>query len=635
MKPIPRSIHGFLFVVAFFMLLLPKSLYAQEKNLADLQKTLNTFPKESTEAYQTRVEIAEYYFDRDALDSAQVIAERVEKFARNTNSRGLLTQAKKVKAKIIYKEGDYKKAIAQLDSIKSIFIQEKDVKNIVDALIYSSISNNIIGNNNAAIANLKEAEDYATEDFLQGIYNSYAQINISLDNSSKALEYLNKAISLGEKHPNTFEMAISYQTYANLNMSIGDNPKAIEYYAKAKELYEELNYTRGLFLVHNNAGTAAEAMDDFVTAKSMYRAAYEYSKKFTNPYASAVVLSNLAEQEEREDNFEGAIALFTESLTIIKEMGIGDTASSMAGQLAETYIKKEDYAQALNYAKESLSLAEKEGIDTLIREANKLLVVIYQKQGNHLAALNAQTTVLQLTDSLNTRERIREEAEQRSAFEATQKEQDIKLKQQEIETLKQREKLSRYMYLLGGIGLLLLLTLLYRQIKLTKTERKVVEMETALSTLKQKQLQETVTQKKGQVTNFALHIKEKNEHLDHLKTSISKVRKKATDALVRSELQQILGNINNYVRINQNRVDLLSEVNSTNDEFLTTLGSRFPTLTDREKNIAGLIRLNMSSKQIAENLNLTEMSLNNLRSKIRKKLDIKKGTTLQSFLKEL
>jgi len=71
------------------------------------------------------------------------------------------------------------------------------------------------------------------------------------------------------------------------------------------------------------------------------------------------------------------------------------------------------------------------------------------------------------------------------------------------------------------------------------------------------------------------------------------------------------------------------------DEFLNRLAGLYPDLSRMELKIAGLLRLNLSTKEVADRLCLSERSIRNHRYRLRKKLHLSAGEGLTTFLVSL
>jgi DNA-binding CsgD family transcriptional regulator len=71
------------------------------------------------------------------------------------------------------------------------------------------------------------------------------------------------------------------------------------------------------------------------------------------------------------------------------------------------------------------------------------------------------------------------------------------------------------------------------------------------------------------------------------------------------------------------------------ESFYDTLDAQFPDLTPAERKVCAMLKLNMSSKEIAAITMVRPESVDTARSRIRKKLDIDKDENLTEFLNRL
>lgn len=70
-------------------------------------------------------------------------------------------------------------------------------------------------------------------------------------------------------------------------------------------------------------------------------------------------------------------------------------------------------------------------------------------------------------------------------------------------------------------------------------------------------------------------------------------------------------------------------------DFLSTLRSRFPTVSHSEELLAMLLRLNLNNEEVALVMGINRNSVNTLRSRLRKKLDLPTNEPLEDFMKKL
>ena len=75
--------------------------------------------------------------------------------------------------------------------------------------------------------------------------------------------------------------------------------------------------------------------------------------------------------------------------------------------------------------------------------------------------------------------------------------------------------------------------------------------------------------------------------------------------------------------------------NKTYDNFLVKLHSKFPKLSKNDLSVAAYIRMNLSSKEIAGLLHISERSVEIARYRLRKKLNLDRNQSLIDFLLDI
>ena len=100
-------------------------------------------------------------------------------------------------------------------------------------------------------------------------------------------------------------------------------------------------------------------------------------------------------------------------------------------------------------------------------------------------------------------------------------------------------------------------------------------------------------------------------------------------------IYQILFFSNNHLKINEDLAYLQNNVDKVNHEFYHKLESRFGQLTTNERYLAGLLRLNLSNKDIAALRNISVGSAKMNRHRLKKKLGLDGEIGIVQFLQEI
>ncbi|MCM1532497.1 MAG: LuxR C-terminal-related transcriptional regulator [Bacteroides sp.] len=117
---------------------------------------------------------------------------------------------------------------------------------------------------------------------------------------------------------------------------------------------------------------------------------------------------------------------------------------------------------------------------------------------------------------------------------------------------------------------------------------------------------------------------------------VDSLRNMATHAASETDKKVLKANYNQLIEIVSENKTLLNNFSDARyGEFLQKLSRDYPELSDSEKRICAMLLVGFTSKDIASVLNCTDRSLNNNRSKIRKKLGIPPEKTILEFLKTL
>jgi DNA-binding CsgD family transcriptional regulator len=300
------------------------------------------------------------------------------------------------------------------------------------------------------------------------------------------------------------------------------------------------------------------------------------------------------------------------------------------------FIKKQRFEDAIvlinDFLKENPTLAILSKI-----ELYKLLKECYRNKADYKSELHCQEEINSLEAKRDSKNQSNRVAVLRAEFKYKNIENELELKNKELELLQEKEKNTYYLIsFLVAFGVLSIgssVIIYSRQKKINLMNKKVFQAESQISESKRKQAVLEMEFKNKEITDFAIHISEKNEILEEIKNKIKELRLK--DPEIQNKLTELVFFINNNITQNMEKVSLYSNIQETTTSFFQKLEFLFPDLTEKEKRVASLVRLQLSSKQIAQQLTITPKSIDNYRTSLKKKMNIPKEQSLQEFLKNL
>ena len=159
---------------------------------------------------------------------------------------------------------------------------------------------------------------------------------------------------------------------------------------------------------------------------------------------------------------------------------------------------------------------------------------------------------------------------------------------------------------------------------------KILEQERIISEQQKQLLQNELDLKSKELASMALEAGYKNQVIENLRETITDQRRKGQldSHEIDSLIKTINSNIDNteFWNIFHNNFDLIHE------NFFRSLRQRFPELTPTDLKFCALMRLNMSTKDIADFTRLTIRGVETARYRIRRKLGLEAKASIVQFL---
>lgn len=162
-----------------------------------------------------------------------------------------------------------------------------------------------------------------------------------------------------------------------------------------------------------------------------------------------------------------------------------------------------------------------------------------------------------------------------------------------------------------------------------------LEYELKTSNRVREKLEREIESKEREQKKIALSIIRKNEILSKLKVEIEIIKSKPEESLKFSDLNSLRILILDNLNLENERKSLHNYIKELNDSFFVNLEKKYPGLTDNEKKLCSLLRLKLTSKEIASILNITPKSVEVNRYRLRKKMKISKNEKLTKIIRKL
>ena len=203
---------------------------------------------------------------------------------------------------------------------------------------------------------------------------------------------------------------------------------------------------------------------------------------------------------------------------------------------------------------------------------------------------------------------------------------------------------------LAALGIIFLLFLFFRQKELRlKTENELLmqqneffnsqkalnDLEINAIQMENTMLSNKLELKRQELNNLLMNISEQRAFLENISSQINELIGSPDLKLRDSRLRNLSVLLKQKMSFTKEIDDYYGQIELVHKDFQIKLSSRFPELTENEKRLATLLRMNFSTKEISTFMNISPKSVEIARYRLRKKLDLKSGENLTQFLMNL
>ena len=163
-------------------------------------------------------------------------------------------------------------------------------------------------------------------------------------------------------------------------------------------------------------------------------------------------------------------------------------------------------------------------------------------------------------------------------------------------------------------------------------EREIKETESELVSLRNEKLQADIDFKNSELANSAMHILKKAELLTKIKSELNHIIKKESNDKTIAELKKMLKALQEDEKMDEDWEHFAQHFDKVHSDFVYTLKEKYPTITPNELKLSAYLRMNLTTKEIAQLMNISVRGVEISRYRLRKKLGISSEVNLFDFL---
>ena len=414
-------------------------------------------------------------------------------------------------------------------------------------------------------------------------------------------------LMLAAKNPEYLGMI--YNSLGGNFKDLEDMASAKAYYRKAKKAFEAQGDKRSVVMVYNNLGAIYRKANLLDSALYVYGEAIKLLVSINNSFLLAQNTLNMGNVYEQKGELDQAETAFLKCLELSESSNLQYGVLLSTVNLGNLYRLKKDFPRSKDWLNRALELSNSMGLAREKGLVLERLSWLARDTNNFEEAYTQSVQAAAIQDSLAS-ESVKKEVQ------ALQKKFENEKSENEVLNLKTKNQQAALGLLAAGIGILLLFTfifyVLYRQKRLL-AQKLLAESEREV-------LSKAIQVKDMELTAQALQLLQIKKRMEE---SVQELEGEGDEKRARFPARESF--------------DLLQQefehrITTTNEDFYQKLLKAFPDLKPSELKLCSYLRLNLSTKELAEILNKSARTIENTRFSIRKKMGLGPEDSLVAHL---
>jgi tetratricopeptide (TPR) repeat protein/DNA-binding CsgD family transcriptional regulator len=434
-----------------------------------------------------------------------------------------------------------------------------------------------------------------------------------------SFHFYQKAINIYKYNKDVSNLAIVYNEISNVFAEQGLFNKAKYYLKLSIKINDSINNLYNLSSNYNNLGIIFKDEGIFDSAMTYFNNSIIIKKKLNNDFGVIIGTYNLANVYSLKGLYRKADSSFNIVYSFCVDNNFNPGVIKALSGMSENETRRKNYDKAKVYLEKALKLNEETNEISVQKELLSEMIQLHFLIDNDTSDIFIKYTAL--SDSIIKTRYLKEIAD-------TETQHMVKLKDKSIETLNLNNKQKDYHIYILIISITFFILIALILYLLNKVSVNALKKENDLLHIKQKNqkliLQRTelnLKLKQQQIVSKALLTAENESDFNELANELYYFKNKLRSISDRKKYESLI-----YGFRKSNFKNPLGEFEiafkAIYPDYINNLLSKHPDLTPREVQICTMIRLSLHTKQIAVLTNNSTKSIETIRSRIRKKMNL-------------
>lgn len=498
------------------------------------------------------------------------------------------------------------------------------------------MNNNIQPAINYYLISAKIYEELNNLKKLSGIYGNLGMLyyNNNYD-TERTMHYYRKSLDYAVQLNDKNLIAEAYNRIGGIFFNQENLEDAFYYFDKSREIFADLKNDRGVAIALNNIGEIYRLRGNLSKAVEYYQQSIEFNNKTNHLRLKAINYENMGLISSMLGDTEKAFDYYNNSLALYENINDVTSLAELHIIMADENIKSNEMDGAYSSYKKAHELAVEYNHWEQIKQSSAGLSKVFEHKKEYKKSLEHLRTYAQYNDSVIKKQMSDELYDLQSHFSRSIKEKEIQIKDSDIELLENEQEIGKLKQdiLILGVVVLIILTafIIIRSRFKVKKERLINQKDRQLHEAQQELLKVELNSKDNDLINFALHLVQKNKVLKQLKTGLNNLPGNHDNEMNR-KLKELSIHVQQSLQINKDIAEFQQKVDLTYDDFFRKLKMKFPSLTNNEKRLCALLRLNLSTKEISSLNNTSIKAVEMSRYRLRMKCNLNNKQSLSEYL---
>ena len=496
-----------------------------------------------------------------------------------------------------------------------------------------------------ALRSLRElyaASKKAGETLHEGEYlQAMGEICFHQGHYQQALEFYFEAEKAFEKLGKADKVAQTFGKMGMLYFYNKQQDKAQQLFEQALVLYKKTNDEAGQANIMGSMGQIYEKRQLYDSAFYYQKQALAKFQQTNNKEGAAKIYENLGSIYEDLEQYKEALENFQQSLALYTAAKNELGSIEVINNLGDILRKTGQYTASIAKTKEALLMAERNKNTYQMASAAKDLGKTY----GLMHQLDSAYHYAELSRTYSLEVYSQDVLKQTSFLQVLY---DMNKQSDEIEKLNGERTVNRILMVSFAIGALLVGGLIFltfsrqrlkiRDHKITaekqETQHALVQLQLENKVLEEELLKEQLIVKGRELSSHTLNLIKNKQFLEQLRADLlAMVKDERRDQ--KKQIQQLIQEIDNSFGEEQHWKEFAHAFDQVHQEFFEKLKSHAADLTPADLRLIALMKMNLSSAEIALMLGISTDSLRVARYRLRKKLNMEQGDNLIFFIQSL